>query len=170
LRGALAVAALFLSVFATPISAQDSAHNFTAMDEFQLQIAADPQISPDGKRVVYVRRFADSMTDKRYSNLWVINSDGTDQRPFPPAIIPTCRPVGRPTAPVSPFSPTPTASSKSTSGGWTPAKPRASQISSKRRTLLLVSRWPNDFVLRARFSVKVRTLPICPRHPPARNG
>jgi len=52
------------------------------MDEFQLQTAVDPQISLDGKKIVYVRRFADPMTDKRYSNLWVLNADGTDHRPI----------------------------------------------------------------------------------------
>jgi acylaminoacyl-peptidase len=82
LRGALAAAAYCCMVFPTLSFAQDTPHNFTAMDEFQLQIAADPQISPDGKKIVYVRRFADPMTDKRYSNLWVINADGTDQRPL----------------------------------------------------------------------------------------
>jgi dipeptidyl aminopeptidase/acylaminoacyl peptidase len=82
LRGALAAAASCFWVFPTLIFAQDSSHNFTAMDEFQLQVATDPQMSPDGKKIVYVRRFADPMTDKRYSNLWVINSDGTDQRPL----------------------------------------------------------------------------------------
>src|SRR5207248_7727902 len=62
--------------------AQDASHKLSAMDEFQLQLATDPQISPDGKRIVYVRRFADPMTDKRYSNLWIINADGTDHRPL----------------------------------------------------------------------------------------
>jgi acylaminoacyl-peptidase len=62
--------------------AQDASHKLSAMDEFQLQLPTDPQISPDGKRIVYVRRFADPMTDKRYSNLWIINSDGTDHRPL----------------------------------------------------------------------------------------
>jgi dipeptidyl aminopeptidase/acylaminoacyl peptidase len=81
-RGALAAAASCFLLFPALIFAQDSPHTFTAMDEFQLQIATDPQISPDGKKIVYVRRFADPMTDKRYSNLWIINSDGTDQRPL----------------------------------------------------------------------------------------
>jgi dipeptidyl aminopeptidase/acylaminoacyl peptidase len=82
LPGAFMAAASCFLVFPTPIFAQDSSHAFTAMDEFQLQVATDPQISPDGKKIVYVRRFADPMTDKRYSNLWVINADGTDQRPL----------------------------------------------------------------------------------------
>ena len=81
LRAVLCVTAsafIFLaSIFLTTVSAQDSSHNLTAIDEFQVQIAADPEISPDGKKIVYVRRFADPMTDKRYSNLWVINADAT---------------------------------------------------------------------------------------------
>jgi acylaminoacyl-peptidase len=64
------------------LSAQDASHKLTGMDEFQIQTPTDPQISPDGKKIVYVRRFADEATDKRYSNLWIINSDGTDHRPL----------------------------------------------------------------------------------------
>src|SRR6516225_4684328 len=76
------VAAALLVVFPNGVRAQDTSHKLTAMDEFQLQLATDPQISPDGKKIVYVRRFADPMTDKRYANLWIINSDGTDHRPL----------------------------------------------------------------------------------------
>jgi dipeptidyl aminopeptidase/acylaminoacyl peptidase len=77
---AMAVALTLGSGFA--LRAQDASTRLTAMDEFQLQTATDPQISPDGKKIVYVRRFADPMTDKRYSNLWIIDADGTDHRPL----------------------------------------------------------------------------------------
>ena len=78
-----AIIAVTLALALRPaLWAQDSFHKLTAMDEFQLQLPTDPQISPDGKRIVYVRRFADPMTDKRYSNLWIINNDGTDHRPI----------------------------------------------------------------------------------------
>jgi dipeptidyl aminopeptidase/acylaminoacyl peptidase len=77
---AAALASSILFVLVSSVRAQDSSRKLTAMDEFQLQLATDPQISPDGKKIVYVRRFADPMTDKRYSNLWIINSDGTDHR------------------------------------------------------------------------------------------
>jgi acylaminoacyl-peptidase len=50
------------------------------LDVFNLQLAGDPQIAPDGKHIIYVRRFCDVMTDRRYSNLWIINADGTDHR------------------------------------------------------------------------------------------
>src|SRR5204862_5041649 len=67
--------------------AQDASHKLSAMDEFQIQLPTDPQISPDGKRIVYVRRFADPMTDKRYSNLWIINTDGTDDPEIRVALV-----------------------------------------------------------------------------------
>src|SRR5229473_1233407 len=81
-RAALVIAAATLFAFPAILPAQDTSHKLTAMDEFQLQIASDPQISPDGKKIVYVRRFADPMTDKRYANLWIINADGSDHRPL----------------------------------------------------------------------------------------
>jgi dipeptidyl aminopeptidase/acylaminoacyl peptidase len=79
---AVAWAAALLFASSPALRAQETASRLTAMDEFQLQTATDPQISPDGKKIVYVRRFADPMTDKRYSNLWTINTDGTDHRPL----------------------------------------------------------------------------------------
>src|ERR1700740_1772977 len=82
-RIAAALVAATLTFASGPtLWAQDTSHKLTAMDEFQLQLPIDPQISPDGKRIAYVRRFADPMTDKRYSNLWIINTDGTDHRPL----------------------------------------------------------------------------------------
>jgi acylaminoacyl-peptidase len=51
-------------------------------DVFSLQWASDPQISPDGKRIVYVRNFFDKMKDRQRSNLWIINTDGKEHRPL----------------------------------------------------------------------------------------
>jgi dipeptidyl aminopeptidase/acylaminoacyl peptidase len=83
--GILCFAVVLLAVFPAGICAQedshqDNSHKLTAMDEFQIQLPTDPQISPDGKKIVYVRRFSDPMTDRRYSNLWIINSDGSEHR------------------------------------------------------------------------------------------
>ncbi len=78
-----ALLAATLTITSCPaLWAQVASHKLTAMDEFQLQLPTDPQISPDGKKIAYVRRFADPMSDKRYSNLWIINTDGTDHRPL----------------------------------------------------------------------------------------
>ena len=51
-------------------------------DIFDLEYASDPQISPDGTRIVYVRNFKDIMTDRNLSNLWVVNADGSGHRPL----------------------------------------------------------------------------------------
>ena len=77
---AVAVSAFLFPSYPSVLEAQEASRKLTVMDEFQIQLPTDPQISPDGKKIVYVRRFADPMTDRRYSNLWIINTDGTDHR------------------------------------------------------------------------------------------
>lgn len=54
----------------------------TVGDIFNLELATDPQISPDGNWVVYVRRFSDIRSDQRRSNLWIVNYDGSGHRPL----------------------------------------------------------------------------------------
>lgn len=71
-----------LVCLARTLPAAELSHKLTASDEFQIQVPADPQISPDGKRVVYVRQVADPMTDQRYFNLWIVSSDGSVHRPL----------------------------------------------------------------------------------------
>ncbi|MDW3647073.1 MAG: S9 family peptidase [Bacteroidia bacterium] len=51
-------------------------------DVFNLEYASDPQISPDGKQVVYSRRSLDIMKDNTRSSLWIINADGSAHRPL----------------------------------------------------------------------------------------
>src|SRR5499427_2114827 len=77
-KGLLAFSLILLCV--PSILAQSN--KLTINDIFNLELATDPRISPDGRRIIYVRQFADIMTDKRCSNLWIINFDGTDQRPL----------------------------------------------------------------------------------------
>ncbi len=49
---------------------------------FELEYASDPQISPDGDQVVYVRTSMDKLEDRRRRQLWIVNSDGSDHRPL----------------------------------------------------------------------------------------
>ncbi|HWP44514.1 MAG TPA: S9 family peptidase, partial [Blastocatellia bacterium] len=79
---ALAVLCLALAFALSDAAAQSRSNRLTPSDAFNLEFVSDPQISPDGKRIIYVRRFADIMTDRNYSNLWIINSDGSDNRPL----------------------------------------------------------------------------------------
>jgi len=53
-----------------------------SIDVFQLEYADDVQISPDGSRIVYVRVSHDIMTDRARRNLWLVNADGTNNRPL----------------------------------------------------------------------------------------
>lgn len=55
---------------------------FSEIDVFELEYAIDPQISPDGARVAYVRETADIMTDRMRRNLWIIDADGRNHRPL----------------------------------------------------------------------------------------
>jgi dipeptidyl aminopeptidase/acylaminoacyl peptidase len=52
------------------------------LDVFQLEWAADPQISPDGGHIVYVRAGHDVKSDRATSVLWLINADQSGQRPL----------------------------------------------------------------------------------------
>lgn len=53
---------------------------FKALDVFDIEWAEDPQISPDGRHVVYRRMGFDIMTDSRRGDLWIAASDGSGQR------------------------------------------------------------------------------------------
>lgn len=64
------------------LAADGAVNRFEAKDIFDLEYAADPQVSPDGKSVVYVRRAHDIMTDSTRSNLWIAATDGSDNRPL----------------------------------------------------------------------------------------
>jgi dipeptidyl aminopeptidase/acylaminoacyl peptidase len=59
-----------------------TADTFKNVDVFELEIAADPQISPDGSQVAYARRSNDIMTDQTRSNIWVVGTDGRGHRPL----------------------------------------------------------------------------------------
>lgn len=50
------------------------------LDVFELEWASEPQISPDGKQIVYRRNGFDIMKDNSRGNLWIINTDGTSHR------------------------------------------------------------------------------------------
>jgi acylaminoacyl-peptidase len=75
----LALACTLAPALAAGLPSQD---RLTEMDVFDLELATDPQLSPDGRRVVYVRAYSDVFTDRRYSNLWIIDADGGQNRPL----------------------------------------------------------------------------------------
>jgi acylaminoacyl-peptidase len=55
---------------------------FAAEDVFEMEYANDPQVSPDGARVAYVRTSMDIMTDQARRTIWVVDSNGDNHRPL----------------------------------------------------------------------------------------
>ena len=63
--------------------ADESANNALSLkDVFNLEYAANPVVTPDGKHVVYERRSMDIMTDSMRRNLWTIALDGSAHLPI----------------------------------------------------------------------------------------
>src|SRR4051794_25861777 len=47
-----------------------------------LERVSDAQIAPDGSRVIYTRQHVNVLEDKWDSELWVVNTDGSQNRFF----------------------------------------------------------------------------------------
>ncbi|XOV86744.1 MAG: prolyl oligopeptidase family serine peptidase [Pseudomonadota bacterium] len=62
--------------------AAEAVEPFRNLDVFELEMARDVQISPDGKRIAYVRQAMDIMTDRARSNIWLVNVDGSGHEPL----------------------------------------------------------------------------------------
>ena len=85
LKSTLSALLLGASLLSTPLLAQnaaDPAPRFSGIDIFALQVAADPQISPDGRTVAYVRRQGDIMTDKEKGAIWLVDTATGAQHPL----------------------------------------------------------------------------------------
>ncbi len=79
---ALLFAATALSAPATGAPASGPQPLFTGSDLFNLEWAADPQISPDGRTIAYVRESNDIMTDKVRRTIWLVDVATGRQRPL----------------------------------------------------------------------------------------
>jgi dipeptidyl aminopeptidase/acylaminoacyl peptidase len=77
----------FLLACTTAVSAlaappEGPTRRFEGRDLFGLEVASDPQISPDGTRIAYVRRSGDIMTDRMRSAIWLIDTRTGEQMPL----------------------------------------------------------------------------------------
>ncbi len=77
-----AILALFALTALPAFPAASAKPVFSPMDVFALEWASDPEISPDGARVAYVRRSFDVKTDTRRGAIWLVDSDGGNHRPL----------------------------------------------------------------------------------------
>ena len=76
------IALLAALVATTAMAAEDDDQRFRNLDVFELEFALDPQISPDGAQVAYVRQSRDINSDRTVNNVWLVNSNGTGHRPI----------------------------------------------------------------------------------------
>ncbi|MEP6885763.1 MAG: S9 family peptidase [Gammaproteobacteria bacterium] len=88
----LGAAMLLLSA---PNWAQSVKPAFKPVDVFDLQWAADPQVSPDGHNIAYVRMSFDIKTDRPRGVVWLVGTDGRHARPLPDS-TPSRSPVWSP--------------------------------------------------------------------------
>src|SRR4051812_30834305 len=68
-----------VAVLTASVEAQQNttATAFRTRDVFDLEWVTDPQISPDGRRVIFGRTRYDDMKDTRRTALWIASSDGS---------------------------------------------------------------------------------------------
>ena len=70
---------LILLVHAALFAAKPGLNTATFWD---IRSVTDPQITRDGKSVIYFLNWSDKMVDQRFSNLWIVSTDGKDNRPL----------------------------------------------------------------------------------------
>ncbi|NQY39508.1 MAG: S9 family peptidase [Henriciella sp.] len=79
-------AILVCGLLSTPALADDhgadESRKFTAERVFDIEYASDPQISPDGETIVYVRRSMDKLTDRDRGDIWTIDVKSGAHRPL----------------------------------------------------------------------------------------
>jgi len=76
---------LAVTVMTVPAQAAPEAgpsRYLTGADLFNLEVASDPEISPDGRTVAYVRQSNDIMTDKARQTIWLVDVATGQQRPL----------------------------------------------------------------------------------------
>ena len=73
---------LIVVLLVVPARASAQAQSRTLGLDLYLEFeeVTDPQISPDGKQIVFTRRWVDKINDKWESSLWIMNADGNRLR------------------------------------------------------------------------------------------
>jgi dipeptidyl aminopeptidase/acylaminoacyl peptidase len=67
-------------LLALPVSAEEASHPFNVRDLVTMDRLSDPQVSPDGQIVVFVRRTTDLEADRGRTDLWAVGVDGSGLR------------------------------------------------------------------------------------------
>ena len=73
-------AVLILLLAAPAAQAQRPSDKLTLNDYLEWESVSAPQLSPDGRQIVFGRRWVDKVNDRQETSLWIMNVDGTRQR------------------------------------------------------------------------------------------
>ncbi len=76
------LAVVLTAAAAVPSAAEAVESPLKPMDVFDLQWVSDPQISPDGRSIAYVRMRMDIKTDRPHGVIWLTGADGKHSRPL----------------------------------------------------------------------------------------
>ncbi len=87
-----AVAAIVAAPAVT--AAQSDIRTLDLATYLDFESVADPRLSPDGRQVVYTRRWFDKMHDQQESSLWIVNADGSRNRFLVDGSSPRWSPTG----------------------------------------------------------------------------
>ncbi len=75
-KGAVLVSSILSSAWVSASS------TFEAEDIFSLEYASHVQVSPDGKKILYIRNSNNIMTDNKNKNLWLVDIKSKEQSPL----------------------------------------------------------------------------------------
>jgi dipeptidyl aminopeptidase/acylaminoacyl peptidase len=85
-RGFVSLTFLLTAPLVTTLGAQQVGNaspqtsKLTLEQYFDLEDVQEPRLSPDGKQVIYTRRWVDKLNDRWESSLWIMNADGSRSR------------------------------------------------------------------------------------------
>jgi len=77
---ARAVSAAPALIFLLPLLLSAQQRTISLETYLDLESASSPQISPDGRQILFTRGGVDKVNDRRYSEIWIMDADGTRKR------------------------------------------------------------------------------------------